>query len=223
MVSSIRLQEFEKAVTRGSYTIDRTPYLEKYEKAGQNFVICLRPEGFDKRMFLSMIRTYYDTNLSRTSKKLFRKLYISNNISSSANSFYILYFDFSRIRDSGPAGYQASYRHEMEKALQEFKERYPQVSTESLVSNVDSGIPDRLLRRILKRFGDLDLFVLINEYEGFHHEILEDTEKKESLTGNRNPWINSIYSELKRAVNDKVVNRVFALGIDDSQDRIVKD
>ncbi|MCG8336128.1 MAG: AAA family ATPase [Proteobacteria bacterium] len=210
-----RLTDFELSLKKGLYTVDRTPYIEKYEKANEPFVICLRPRGFDKCLLLSTLFYFYSNRLSKISRKLFHQLYISNFQPIIRSSYSILYLDFSSIAPDNPVRLQADYKAAIEYAIQEY------CHFESVAAATLSGLtPIQLLREFLKTYGQEKLFVLINEYDGFHYEILDPALNRfESKQIGSNPLIGVLYNELKQAIHLGCLGRIFVAGTDDSQDR----
>ena len=68
-------------------------YLEKLENLSNSNIVYLKPRGFGKTLFTSMMYYYYDIN----SAYLYKDTYIYNHETKNRNNYYILKFDFSSM------------------------------------------------------------------------------------------------------------------------------
>ncbi len=210
-----RLSDFEQAISSRSYLVDRTPYIEKYEQAAQPFVICLRPRGFNKTLLLSMLRVYYEKKLVKLSNRLCKKLYISTHNTPLKGCFSIFYLDFTSISFPKPNSIEPSYLEAINLGIREY------LYSNNQVAKITGGEnPLVILHNFLASHGSEELFILINEYDCFHHEILDPrvSQFKNENFG-KNPLIRNLYAELKQALQTGLTGRIFVVGIDDSLDR----
>ncbi len=210
-----RLTDFEASISKKTYKVDRTPYIEKYEQADESFVICLRPRGFDKRLLLSTLFYYYSEKTQKISRKLFRNLYVSSFEPVTRSSFSIFFLDFSSIQPDNPSCLKKNYETEIEFAIREYS-HFESITTEPHFKTN----PNQLLEDFFKSYGNEKLLVLINEYDGFHYEILDpELNQFESKKLGQNPIIRGLYAKLKEALNARRLGRIFVTATDNSQDR----
>ncbi|MBU2514024.1 AAA family ATPase [bacterium] len=218
-MTSLVSNQFESAILKGRYLIDRSPYIEKYEKSSEPFLICLRPSGFDKELFLSMLQTYYDISAAAKSEKLFRKLYIGKRTTPLASKFYTLFLDFSLIETSTPSSTEDQYRTSITASIKKFYFQYGNPSDMPSVSSDPSNKPKTLLLNFLQSLTIKPIFIFMNEYDDFQKEILENNSGAGYHIKGTNPIIQPLYHMIQEALLKKLIDRVFVLGIDTRADR----
>ncbi len=87
-----------KKVAEGDYIfIDKTPFVEKLESLGEQYIFFLRPRKFGKSLFVSMLEHYYDMRYSDDFERLFGDFHIGRRPTPLRNSYLVLLFDFSGI------------------------------------------------------------------------------------------------------------------------------
>ena len=91
------ISNFKRLVEEGYYFVDKTPYLEVLENFAAPYLIFLRPRRFGKSLWISLMRYYYGKEYKADFDKLFGKYYIGKKPTPLANSYAVLYFEFSRI------------------------------------------------------------------------------------------------------------------------------
>lgn len=88
---------FEKMAMGDFHYVDRSDFIEKLEKLGEQNVCFLRPRRFGKSLFISMLKYYYDMLHAEKFDAIFGKYYIGKNKTPLKNNYLILSFDFSGI------------------------------------------------------------------------------------------------------------------------------
>ncbi|MEE3423425.1 MAG: AAA family ATPase [Succinimonas sp.] len=91
-----------KKIIRGNYIyIDKTAFIDKYERTGSMVSLFLRPRRFGKTMFTEILRYYYDKALEKEADELFRNTWIADHPTPGKSSYAVLKLDCSGIRTIG--------------------------------------------------------------------------------------------------------------------------
>ncbi|MDW8297678.1 MAG: AAA family ATPase, partial [Raineya sp.] len=182
--------------------VDKTSYLELLEKRKEKFVSYLRPRRFGKSLFVSLLEHYYDINRKADFQKLFGKYYIGQNPTPLANSYRILFFNFSGIDtetwESSRSGFDSRVRNQVRTFLNKYH-LWDEESRELILSEKRSEkILDCLFEEYVSR-ENVPIYVLIDEYDHFTNEILirNIEEFKESVS--RNGYVRKFYEVIKNA------------------------
>ena len=86
------IADLKKIRTEGYLYIDKTMYLEEFEKYTK--VIYTRSRRFWKSTFTNMMMYYYDIAKKDEFEKLFKGLYIYDHQTPNKNNYYIMYFNY---------------------------------------------------------------------------------------------------------------------------------
>ena len=89
------IADFKRLREQNYVYVDKTEYIKKLEYYKN--VIYVRPRGFGKSLFTSMISYYYDIKEKDNFESLYKGLYIYDNPTENKNNYYILKFDFSGV------------------------------------------------------------------------------------------------------------------------------
>ena len=205
------VSNFEKLRRDNYIYMDKTEYIEILESYGEPYIFYLRPRRFGKTLFISTLEHYYDYKKKDEFDELFGDLYIGDNQTDLANSYYVLSFDFSGINTETKDDLLKGFTKNVLKALNEFMDKY------SLDFDYDrTGMPSEIFNSFLGRVKyqiDKKIYVLIDEYDHFANELLSfqvDTfEETISKTGFVRKW----YEVLKQGTADGIVDRIFATGV----------
>ncbi|MBM7556476.1 AAA family ATPase [Halanaerobacter jeridensis] len=205
------ISNFKNLITQEYIYMDKTNYIEILESYGEKYIFFLRPRRFGKSLFVSTLEHYYDCNNQDDFNELFGDLYIGDNPTNLANSYYVLSFDFSGINTDTKDDLVKSFTKNVVKALNEFMDKY------NLDFDYDkTGMPSEIFNSFLGRVKyqiDKKIYVLIDEYDYFANELLSfqvDTfEETISKTGFVRKW----YEILKQGTADGTVDRIFATGV----------
>ncbi len=95
------VSNFVEVAEQNQYYVDKTMYLPLLESS-PNSLFFIRPAGFGKSIFLSMLRTYYDIAQKEKFQKRFGNLWIGSRPTPLQGKFQVVYLDFSRA--SGGSG-----------------------------------------------------------------------------------------------------------------------
>ncbi len=191
--------------------VDKTRYIEILEGYGERYVFFLRPRRFGKSLFLSMLDSYYDINTKAQFDQLFNGLYIGENPTPDANSYYILKFDFSGIQSSERKSLVSGFKRKILDGINDFKKKY-QLTFELPLEEEPANLLSFFLTEV-KYLIDGKIYVLIDEYDHFANDLLsfqvEVFEETISKTGFVRKW----YEVLKTGTAMGVVDRIFVTGV----------
>ncbi|MDW8296304.1 MAG: AAA family ATPase, partial [Raineya sp.] len=118
------VSNFAKVATQNYVYVDKTNFLEMLEIRQERFVVYLRPRRFGKSLFVSLLEHYYDINRKEQFYELFGKYYIGQHPTPLANSFRILFFNFSGINTSTPQSGQEGFNEWVRMYIDGFIEKY---------------------------------------------------------------------------------------------------
>ncbi|MCK4260473.1 MAG: AAA family ATPase [Halanaerobiales bacterium] len=205
------ISNFKKLRLNNYIYVDKTRYIEILEDYGERYVFFLRPRRFGKSLFLSMLDSYYNINTKAQFDQLFSGLYIGENPTLYANSYYILNFNFSGLNTSNQELLISEFSSIVLESLNKFCEIY-----DLDFEYTKEGLPSVVLRSFLSRVESKisgKIYVLIDEYDHFANELLsfqtEIFEESISKTGFVRKW----YEVLKNGTAMGVVDRIFVTGV----------
>ncbi|MCK4257824.1 MAG: AAA family ATPase [Halanaerobiales bacterium] len=205
------VSDYIKMRSKNYLYIDKTKYIEILENYGEDYIFFLRPRRFGKSLFLSMLQSYYDINNKTQFEQLFSGLYIGENPTPDANSYYILKFNFSGLNTSTQEILISEFSSIVLEALIKFCETY----------NLDfeytkEGLPSVVLRSFLSRVESKisgKIYVLIDEYDHFANELLSFQTEVFEETISKTGFVRKWYEVLKNGTATGIVDRIFVTGV----------
>ena len=215
------LTNFSQIRNENYLYVDKTRFIEMLENENTKHHFLIRPRKFGKSLFLSVLEHYYDVRFKDKFQELFGDLYIGQNPTPLANTYFILNFDFSGLNTSDVESFKISFTSAIKDSIVDFLTEH-----KSIINDVE------VLKKELKQLNDvrafigfaLDLimsfdkkaFVIIDEYDHFANDIiakgtyLSKNQYRESI------WANSItkdfYETLKIGAKT-VIDRILITGI----------
>ena len=205
------ISNFAKLRKNNYIYLDKTEYIEILESYGEPYIFFLRPRRFGKSLFISTLEYYYDCNNQDEFKELFGDLYIGENKTDLANSYYILKFNFSKLDTSNLENLLKDFKRTVVEGLEKFEAKY-----DLDFEYTKTGRPAQIFYSFLMKVEyqiDGKIYVLIDEYDHFANELLSfqvDTfEEVISKTGFVRKW----YETLKEGTEIGIVDRIFATGV----------
>ena len=192
--------------------IDKTKYIEILESYGEKYIFFLRPRRFGKTLFLSTLEHYYDIQQKENFDKLFGDLYIGQNKTKRANSYYILSFDFSSIESSTKENLFNEFRFIVLEAINKFINKYqidmdfrPEIESPALILS-------SFLTEVQYRI-DAKIYLLIDEYDHFANEILgfKNLTKFNDIIS-RHGFVRKFFEAVKK-MSGEVIDRLFVTGV----------
>jgi hypothetical protein len=209
------VSSFEQLVAQGYVFVDKTPYIEKLEIEKEKFVSFLRPRRFGKSLFITMLEHYYDILYKDRFEALFGKYYIGKNPTPLANSYRVLVFNFSGINTPTVEKAYQAFLQKVQSGLRQFFQRNPIFSEKAIEDILSQATPEQILDRFFAWYPirELRMYLLIDEYDHFTHEILiqdlDAFKKAVSLNG----YVRKFYEVIKNATQMGVVDKIFITGV----------
>lgn len=215
---SIRLpygiSNFEKLVTENYYYVDRTAYINKLEQAVEPYVFFLRPRRFGKSLFISMLWHYYGLEFKEKFSELFGQYEIGKNPTAKANTYAVLYFEFSRIDTSSKESTFEGFLNNVRWGVQEFLDSYTQLDSSEQQAILSYSYPSEILKALFNRVRKQHpIYVLIDEYDQFANEIMAFNFDQFSEFVSRNGFVRKFYEAIKEATGRGIVDRLFVTGV----------
>ena len=215
------LTNFGQIRTENYLYVDKTRFIEMLENENTKHHFLIRPRKFGKSLFLSVLEHYYDVRFKDKFRELFGDLYIGQNPTPLANSYFIINFDFSGLNTSDVESFKISFTSAIRDSIVQFLTEHKSVIN-------DVGVLKKELKQLndvrayiefafdIIRDFDKKAYIIIDEYDHFANDIiakgtyLSKNQYKESI------WANSItkdfYETLKIGAKT-VIDRILITGI----------
>ena len=219
MTSSVKLKaspygiaRFSAIRTEGYAYVDKTRFIEKLELAKVKYPFIVRPRQFGKSLFTETLQAYYDIAAKEAFEANFAGTYIARHKTSHANSYYVLWFDFSGISaDHFAEGFITKVKF----GLNDFCNRYDFPAGLALVRQPfadAAALLSEFLREFKNRFTG-SIYLIIDEYDQAANEILtSDVEGFKALTTNGGV-LKNFYSTVKSAATKGPIEQVYITGV----------
>jgi hypothetical protein len=209
------ISNFKKLVTENYYYVDRTSYIEKLEYANEPYIFFLRPRRFGKSLFISVLWHYYGLEFSDQFSQLFAKYYIGKNPTPKANSYAVLYLEFSRIDTSTKETTFEGFLSNVRWGVEDFLDRYTEFDAAKKEQILSHSLPNEILKHLFQAFRkhNQSIYVLIDEYDHFANEILAFNFDHFSEFVSRNGFVRKFYEAIKEATGRGIVDRLFVTGV----------
>ena len=184
------VSDFEDLRRQNLYYADKTKYIPLLERTG-NFLFLVRPRGFGKSTFLSMLRCYYDIAKQNDFDTLFDGLWIKDNPTPLKGKYQIMYFDFSHIV-AGQGNLEERFHEYCSIILNSFARTYEKYYWDGFADEVkrfssDSGQQLRFIANQAKWRG-IQLYLIIDEYDNFANDALNEQGELVYLTLNHDTY-----------------------------------
>jgi hypothetical protein len=210
------LSNFPQVVSEYVY-VDKTSYIELLETRRERFLVYLRPRRFGKSLFVSLLEHYYDINRKADFQRLFANYYIGKNPTARANSYRILYFNFSAINtdtcESSQDGFNSRVANQVSGFIMKYKIFEQKIVDFILQDNDAEKILDRLFDKYVVQKEKVPIYILIDEYDHFTNEILARSIQEFKETVSLNGYVRKFYEAIKNATQQGVVDRFFITGV----------
>ncbi|MCS6796343.1 MAG: ATP-binding protein [Raineya sp.] len=209
------VSNFAEIVREDFVYVDKTAYIELLEKKKEKRVAYLRPRRFGKSLFLSLLEHYYDLNRKADFQKLFSKYYIGKNPTNLANSYRILFFNFSGIDTTTADKAQIGFNDRIFTSVKTFLQKYQLFDKEAQNYILSTTYPELLLNRLFANYFDekIPIYLLIDEYDHFTNEILVRNLEEFKQTVSQNGYVWKFYEVIKNATQQGIVDRFFITGV----------
>ena len=201
-------------IRKGGFAfVDKTQYIEKLEECGIWYAFAVRPRRFGKTLFAGMLKFYYDISEKDNFEAYFGGTYIGSRKTASANSFRVLYLDFSGLASANLA---ESLACRLRLAFHSFSRRYHDAASFDLADS-ECNDPAGLLFSFLSACADAygkTLYVIIDEYDHLINELFSKDSSEAGRTAPFSSVVQDLYAVLKSAAGpDGAVARMFVTGV----------
>ena len=184
------ISDFEDLRRQNMYYADKTMYIPLLERTC-DFLYLVRPQGFGKSTFLSMLRCYYDITKQDKFNELFDGLWIKDNPTPLKGAYQIMHFDFSQTA-IGNGDLEEKFHKYCSAVLCDFADRYSKFYGERFYETVLNKAPDSAdqLRYICMeaKMRKIQLYLIIDEYDYFTNDALNEQGESVYNTLNRNTY-----------------------------------
>ena len=216
------VSDYSRIRQRNYYYVDKTPFLDKIEKAG-DYLFLIRPRRFGKSLFIAIMESYYDVLNKDRFEELFKGTWIYEHPTEERGQYLTLVLNFSAVEPSLDK-LDASFLNHVKGNAVAFVQRYS-----AFLSNYkefdyyaqaikESHSASDILSNILtlcKEAGQ-KLYVLIDEYDNFSNTILSTIGKDayQNLTHGVG-FFRSFFNILKSGTTrtDSPISRLFITGV----------
>lgn len=201
-----------KEIRTGNYIyVDKTKYIEELEKINSKYLVFLRPRRFGKSLFVSMLHYYYDRNSAAEFQQLFDDTYIGKHKTALANQYYVLRFEFSGLDGLDEEHLRNAFYAKVHAAIRSFVKYYGE---DIRIMKNDTSDSAMMLNYFLSDFGAAGkkLYILIDEYDHFVTNIVENPDFFHSVTG-RGGFARRFYEVIKEHTGTGCVDRIFITGV----------
>jgi len=235
------LTNFERIRTENYLYVDKTRFIEMLENEATQYHFLLRPRKFGKSLFLSVLDHYYDLRFKERFEELFGNLYIGQNPTEKANSYFVMNFDFSGLDSSDVESFKLSFTETIRNNMEMFFSQHKNIftNTDDLIKQLAErntvGAYMEFAFRLIDNHGK-KAFVIIDEYDHFANDVIAKGTQSSlkvasylAMTTKQSPgaplsknqyeesiWANSItrdfYETLKKA-SKTIVDKIFVTGI----------
>ena len=209
------MMNFEAIIDDDCYYVDKTPYIEKIERANK-FFFYIRPRRFGKSLTISMLEHYYDINEADKFEHLYGKLYIGQHPTPERNKYLVIKLNFAVV-NAELHNYKSGLDDHCRIAFNYFCDVYAQY----LPAGIKEGMNE--LDGAAKQLNYLcneckktnaKIYLFIDEYDHFTNKILAepdclDTYRKET---HGEGYLRTFFDTIK-AGTDSTIARVFVTGV----------
>lgn len=204
---------YESVRNDGYAYVDKTRFIEVFEKSGIRFPFIVRPRRFGKTLFTDTLRAYYDKSEASNFEKNFNGTYIGSHKTPLANQFYVLQFTFAGL---GSDHAEEEFKLSVLNSLRVFFQVYPQPEQNKILEGnfLSAGSLIETFFSILGPEFRQKVFVIIDEYDHLTNSVLSrGLEQFKSITS-IDGFFKNFYTKLKSAATAMgPVARIFVTGV----------
>lgn len=210
------ISHFASLHREGYHFVDKTPFIEKLERAGEKNIFFLRPRRFGKSLWISILEHYYGIEHKHAFGELFGSYYIGQHPTPLAGSYLTLVFDFSRIDTTTPEATYEGFLNNVRYGAEAMMLRYPHLFSETNRQDLwKISSPDEVVKYLMNLVGPTgqSIYLLIDEYDHFANELVAFRLEDFKATVSRNGFVRKFYEALKTATRDGAISRMFITGV----------
>ena len=207
--------DFETMRRERTLYVDKTRFLHELEEVRYAFL--LRPRGFGKSCWVSLLQNYYDRNAADRFEALFAGTDIAQRPTPDRHRYLVLHFDFSAFDDTVETSRerfeQHCFRH-LRRMLECNRDLFPEAALQRILAptSIDMKLNELFVHL---RTHAVPLYVLIDGYDHFTNTILADRSadaSRSSFTQHGDGFYHSFFAVLK-AGTERCIERMFVTGV----------
>lgn len=208
---------FPGLIRDNSFYVDKTPFLAQLEQESKN-VIFLRPRRFGKSLWVSLLQHYYGIQYKDQYQALFGQLQVGTHPTPKANTYCILYFEFSRIDTSSPELTRKGFLSNVKSGVTGLLAAYPDFfDAKQREEILDNSQPNELMKALFDAWHNNaiphQIYLLIDEYDHFTNELVTFRLEEFKDAVGKNGYVRKFYETLKTASGAGIVERMFITGV----------
>ena len=104
-------------------SIDKSSFIEVWEKSGNAHVLMLRPHGFGKSMFTELLDNYYDHSKSSEFQKNYGNTYIAGHPTRNKSNYRVLRISFGNLRGCAIDKFREEFSKDVCEGIQNFMKK----------------------------------------------------------------------------------------------------
>ena len=117
-------------------SIDKSSFIEVWEKSGNAHVLMLRPHGFGKSMFTELLDNYYDHSKSSEFQKNYGNTYIAGHPTRNKSNYRVLRISFGNLRGCAIDKFQEEFSKDVCEGIQNFMKKNPDLEDKDEVARI---------------------------------------------------------------------------------------
>jgi hypothetical protein len=214
-----KTSNYADPINENAYYVDKTKFIEVFERISDKYLFFLRPRRFGKSLLLSMLEYYYGIQYKDQFDTLFGDYYIGQpgNTTPLKNSYYILSFNFSGIKTEDSDKIESEFNSEVSNVIIDFLNEQNIGTEEERMFFRNSLSSPEMLRNFFTLFNKYKssgkFYILIDEYDHFTNDLFSFNEAQFKEIVSRNGWVRKFYETIKIYVGKGSIDRFFATGV----------
>ena len=196
-------------------SIDKSSFIEVWEKSGNAHVLMLRPHGFGKSMFTELLDNYYDHSKSSEFQKNYGNTYIAGHPTRNKSNYRVLRISFGNLRGCAIDKFREEFSKDVCEGIQNFMKKNPDLEYEMDENFVNA--PDFLLTSLClnftQQFPGEKIFLIIEDYDNFAYDVLFENKTELCDVDMVRDFYNAIKSELNIVIGRTFITGVFPVSI----------
>jgi hypothetical protein len=205
--------DFASIIDDGFAYVDKTKFIEILENKNP-YISFFRPRRFGKSLFISTLKYYYDYKYADRFESLFGGTYICANPTPLRNSYSVLNFDFSGIKDSNSlSDIYDGFFNAVSSSIESF-----------LISNCikmeksrdfyksPAIMIDYFLKIVVFQLKH-PLYILIDEYDHFLNAMLGAQTSGFKALVESGGFVRSFFEKIKSGAGNGLLKKIFMTGV----------
>ena len=196
-------------------SIDKSNFIEVWEKSGNTHVLMLRPHGFGKSMFTELLDNYYDHSKSDVFIKNYGNTYIANHPTKNKSNYRVLRISFGNLRGCAVEKFEQVFSKDVADGIRDFAKKNPDL--EFIIDENFVNAPDFLLTSLClnftQQFPGEKIFLIIEDYDNFAYDVLFENTIELCEIDMVTDFYNAIKSELNIVIGRTFITGVFPVSL----------